>query len=169
MITLPGGESDSPAWIRLRMRAGQSEPAASAGWTFAVAGTWGAEFVADLLPERRDPVVTKYRSSAFHGTDLEVILRSNGVRTVVVTGCTTEGCVESTVRDAGMHDYFTVLASDCVGSDDPVLHEASMLVMTAYRTDVATSDQILREWTPLQVGSEPQACGAAPLPRGDHN
>jgi hypothetical protein len=48
-----------------------------------------------------------------------------------------------------MHDYFTVLASDCVGSDDPQLHAASMRVMTAYRTDVATSAEILGEWAAI--------------------
>ena len=48
----------------------------------------------------------------------------------MVAGCTTEGCVESTVRDACFYDYFPLVVRDCVGSDVPALHEASMLVMT---------------------------------------
>jgi nicotinamidase-related amidase len=147
MVALPDGQSDSPAWIRLRMRASRPQPAEGQAWSFTVEGSWGADFVSGLRPAPGEPIITKYRSSALHGTDLETMLRANGVRTLVVTGCTTEGCVESTIRDAGMHDYFTVLVSDCVGSDDPALHEASMQVMTAYRTDVATSDEVIAAWT----------------------
>ena len=52
----------------------------------------------------------KYRSSAFWGTNLDLLLRSNGIKSVVVTGCTTEGCVESTARDAMFTDYYVVIA-----------------------------------------------------------
>jgi nicotinamidase-related amidase len=146
MLALAGGESDSRAWSRLRMRAAR-EPTRSRGeWPLTVAGSWGADFVPSLEPTATDLVITKYRSSAFYGTELDLFLRCSGVTTVVVTGCTTEGCVESTVRDAGMRDYFTVLLSDCVASDDVDLHEASLRVMTAYRTDVTTSDRLAAEW-----------------------
>lgn len=155
MLALPDGRSDSPAWIRLRMRADRSDHAQSGVFTFTVDGTAGAAFVSRLQPLEDEPVITKYRSSAFYGTDLEIILRSSGVRTLVVTGCTTEGCVESTVRDAGIRDYFTVLLSDCVGSDDRGLHESSMHVMAAYRTDVATSSELIDAW-----GAPSEASGA---------
>ena len=59
-----------------------------------VPGTPGHEFVRELAPEGSEPVVRKYRSSGFWGTNLDLVLRSNGIKTVVVTGCTTEGCVE---------------------------------------------------------------------------
>jgi nicotinamidase-related amidase len=146
--TLPDGASDSPAWIRFRMRANKSyDPSNEGLWHFTLVGSWGAEFIDELQPEPGDLVVTKFRSSAFHGTDLDLLLRSNGVRTLLVAGCTTEGCVESTVRDACFHDYFPVVVSDCVGSDVPALHEASMLVMSAYRADVASSAEIMEAWS----------------------
>lgn len=168
MLALPDGRSDSPAWIRLRMRAGPPGPSLGA-WTFTVDGTWGAQFVPGLQPIGGEPVVTKYRSSAFHNTNLDLVLRSNGVQSLVVTGCTTEGCVESTIRDAGMRDYFTVLLSDCAGSDDPLLHEASMRVMTAYRTDVATSSQLLADWaSPLTAPSREQTEFRSPVRGVDH-
>jgi nicotinamidase-related amidase len=63
---------------------------------------------------------------------------------VVVCGCTTEGCVESTVRDAGFYDYVPVVVTDCVGSDVRELHEASLRVMSAYRADIATSSEVLQ-------------------------
>lgn len=169
MVALPDGQSDSPAWIRLRMRAGRAQPADGTAWTFTVDGTWGADFVAALRPEPGERVVTKYRSSALHGTDLDTLLRSNGVRTLVITGCTTEGCVESTIRDAVMHDYFTVLLSDCVGSDDQALHQASMRVMTAYRTDVATSAELIEAWSAPAAAGQAAAPAAGAARRGDRH
>jgi nicotinamidase-related amidase len=153
ICTLPDGMSDSPAWIRLRLRANKNYNAQNDGaWGFTMLGSWGAEFVDELQPQPGDLRVTKYRSSAFHNTNLDLLLRSNGIRSVMVAGCTTEGCVESTVRDLCFYDYFGVVLADCVGSDVRELHDASMLVMSAYRADVATSAQIVEAW-----GIEPAA------------
>jgi nicotinamidase-related amidase len=147
MCTLPDGKSDSPSWMRLRMRAKKNFDARNQGlWDFTLKGTWGAEFVEAVKPEPGDYIVEKFRSSAMINTNLDLILRSNGIRNVLVAGCTTEGCVESTVRDLGFYDYFPVLLSDCVGSDCRDLHEASMRVMSAYRTDVMTSSQVACIW-----------------------
>jgi nicotinamidase-related amidase len=76
------------------------------------------------------------------------VLRSNGIKSVVVCGCTTEGCVESTARDAMFSDYYVVIATDAVGSDDPAQHDASMYLM-ARRFDLATSDAIGKIWAGL--------------------
>jgi nicotinamidase-related amidase len=147
MNTLRDGKSDSPSWMRLRMRANKNfDPHNEGIWNFTVEGTWGAEFVDAVKPQPGDYVVHKFRSSAVINTNLDLILRSNGTRNVLVAGCTTEGCVESTVRDLGFYDYFPVLLSDCVGSDCPDLHEASMRVMSAYRCDVMDSAQVGAIW-----------------------
>ncbi len=149
---LPDGKSDSPSWLRLRMRAAKASSADNPEvWRVAIQGTWGAEFVGALAPKPEDFIVKKFRSSAFRETNLDLLLRSNGIRTVVISGCTTEGCVESTVRDAGFYDYFPVVLEDCVGSDVPKLHDASMLVMAAYRADVAQSEQIAEIWLKAQT------------------
>ena len=74
-----------------------------------------------------------------------MILRSNGIKTVVVGGCTTEGCVESTARDAMFNDYYVVIPEDCVASDDRSQHDASMLLMR-HRFDIAPSAEIQRLW-----------------------
>jgi nicotinamidase-related amidase len=147
LYSLPDGMSDSPAWIRLRLRANKNyDPTNEGAWEFTVEGTWGAEFVRELQPREGELVVKKYRSSAFYETGLDLLLRANDIRTVLVCGCTTEGCVESTVRDLSFHDYFGVVLSDCVGSDVRELHDASMLVMAAYRADVATSQEVAQAW-----------------------
>ena len=77
-------------------------------------GTWGAEYYR-VQPTNDDCEVVKHRYSAFVGTTLEVILRSLARQTVVVTGVTTNVCVESTVRDAYMRDYRPLLVEDCTG------------------------------------------------------
>ena len=152
ILTLPDGGSDSPAWIRLRLRANANyDPTNEGAWDFTVEGTWGAEFVPELQPQEGEPVVTKFRSSAFRETNLDLLLRSNGIKSVMVAGCTTEGCVESTVRDLCFYDYFGIVLSDCVGSDIRELHEASMLVMGAYRADIATSAEVVSEWRNVGV------------------
>jgi nicotinamidase-related amidase len=146
MLSLADGASDSPSWIRLKMRAsGNADGSQPQIWSFATSGTWGADFLPALKPKPGDLLVTKLRSSAFHNTDLDQILRARGIQTVLVCGCTTEGCVESTVRDAGFHDYFAVVVRDCVASDVPELHEASLLVMAAYRADVTTASEAINQ------------------------
>ena len=100
---------------------------------------------ATTLSSRLHPVVRKHRSSAFWGTDLEMLLRSNGIKTVVIGGCTTEGCVESTARDALFNDLYVVIAVDCVASDDREQHDASLLLMR-HRFDMATADEIASVW-----------------------
>jgi nicotinamidase-related amidase len=64
---------------------------------------------------------------------------------VLIGGCTTEGCVESTARDALLNDYYVVIAEDCVASDDRDQHQASMLLMR-HRFDVAGSEEIIQTW-----------------------
>ena len=76
-----------------------------------------------------EPVVRKFRSSAFTRTNLDAVLRGNGIETVVVCGCMTEGCVEATARDAGYHDYYVAVAEDAIASNTPAFHDAALLVM----------------------------------------
>jgi nicotinamidase-related amidase len=120
---------------------------------YTVPGTPGYEFVGELAPLRDELVVRKYRSSAFWGTNLQLLLRSNGIQTVVVGGCTTEGCVESTARDAMFCDHYVVIADDCVGSDDKEQHDASMLLMS-HRFDMASVAEIAAVWRAAAGDSE---------------
>ncbi|MEO8969367.1 MAG: isochorismatase family cysteine hydrolase [Solirubrobacteraceae bacterium] len=144
MTVLPGRASESPAQIRfnLRMHLDQAEGAAL---SYTANGSEGQQLIVELPAEDGDLIVTKYRSSGFWGTNLDMLLRSNGIQSVVMAGCTTEGCVESTARDAMFNDYYVVIAEDCVTSDDRAQHDASMFLMR-HRFDIATSEQILGEW-----------------------
>ncbi|WP_107706256.1 cysteine hydrolase family protein [Nocardioides allogilvus] len=152
---LPRRLSDSPSQIRFNLRMHAAARGSEEPLRYTIPGTPGHQFVADLAPDGEELVVSKYRSSAFWGTNLDLLLRSNGIETVVVTGCTTEGCVESTARDAMFSNYYVVIAEDCVASDDRAQHDASMLLMR-HRFDVADSSDVAAVWSAAPAGSVPQ-------------
>jgi len=144
MTVLPGRKSESPAQIRFNLRMHLAEAGGEAvGYT--ADGSVGQEILPELAPVDGDLVVKKYRSSAFWGTNLDLLLRSNEIKSLIVAGCTTEGCVESTARDALFNDYYVVVVSDCVASDDRAQHEASLLLMR-HRFDIATAEEVLGVW-----------------------
>lgn len=136
--TLENGRSDSPAWLGFKTKYGK-DPA------YCMPGSWGHRLVEELQPASGEPMVHKYRSSGFTHTNLDHILRNSGIETVVCCGCITEGCVESTVRDASFHDYYTLVASDAVGSFTRKYHDASLMVMGS-RYPVHEVDRYLEVW-----------------------
>ncbi len=148
---LPGFVSDSPAQIRFRMRLSQDARVPSVRYT--VDDTWGHQFVEELAPLESEIVIQKFRSSAFAGTPLDLLLRSNGIETLVITGATTEGCVESTARDGMFADYYVVVVRDCVESDKREQHEASLTLMKN-RFDLVDSPDIIRSWSRFTPMSE---------------
>ena len=75
-----------------------------------------------VSPQSGDLTVVKKRVSAFAGSDLEVVLRSKGVGTLVLMGIATSGVVLSTVRQAADGDYKLVVLSDCCADRDPEVH-----------------------------------------------
>jgi ureidoacrylate peracid hydrolase len=96
--------------------------------------TWGTDIVPELAPRAGDTVLYKTRFSGFVNTQLDARLRALGADTLIVTGCTTSVCVESTVRDAFFRDYRCIVLEDCAA--EPLgagmartNHEASLLVM----------------------------------------
>ena len=77
---------------------------------------------ASVAPRPNEPVVTKLRVSAFSGSDLEVILRSRGIETLILTGIATSGVVLSTLREAADKDYQLMVLSDACLDADPEVH-----------------------------------------------
>jgi nicotinamidase-related amidase len=77
-----------------------------------------------LGPEPKDIVVTKHRVSAFAGTDLEMILRAQDVRTLVLFGIATSGVVLSTLLEACDADYECFVVGDCCADMNADLHNA---------------------------------------------
>jgi nicotinamidase-related amidase len=86
-----------------------------------VTGTLGATIHAEVQPQANDITVFKHRVSAFAGSDLEMILRAQGIETVVLFGISTSGVVLSTLRQAADLDYQVVVIKDlCADSDEEV-------------------------------------------------
>ena len=86
---------------------------------YCAEGTPGADFYPQTAPQPGDLVVVKHRYSAFLGTDFELVLRAHGISGLVFTGISTNGCVESSVRDAHQRDYWVVTVSDCCAAVAP--------------------------------------------------
>jgi len=91
-----------------------------------VEGSAGTEVHAAVAPKPGEVVVTKHRVSAFAGTDLDMILRANGIETLVLAGIATSGVVLSTVRHAADADYRLVVVEDCCADRDPEVHRVLM-------------------------------------------
>jgi ureidoacrylate peracid hydrolase len=108
-------------------------------------GTWGAEFY-KVQPLPGETVVTKHRYSAFVETELDTILRSLGVETLILTGVATNVCVESAARDGFMKDYYIVVVEDCTGTSSRSAHEATLDNIRNYFGRVASSAEIVKAW-----------------------
>jgi nicotinamidase-related amidase len=85
-------------------------------------GESGADIHAAVAPHDGDLMVTKRRVSAFAGSDLELLLRAKGIKTLVLTGIATSGVVLSTVREAADKDYRLVVVQDCCADHDEDVH-----------------------------------------------
>ena len=116
-----------------------------AGTRYCEEGSQGADFYR-LSPKPDEPVVKKHRYSGFIGTDLDVILRSADVKSLIMTGIATSGCVEATARDGFMHDYYIVFVNDCCASYSQQLHDSTLVNVTDAYGIVASSEEIIATW-----------------------
>jgi nicotinamidase-related amidase len=156
---LPRRRTDSAARLKFMMRAyGSQDPTVLPEYTLE--GTWGHEIVPELAPLAGEFVIKKHTSSSFIGTRLDNLLKINSMRTVVLVGGVTEGCVESAARDACHHGYFVVLCEDAVQSFNPELHEAALMVMRR-RYEVMPSADVLRVWEARARSARPATAATA--------
>ncbi len=110
-----------------------------------LAGMPGCQVIPSLLDSKDWIVNTKKRYDCFVGTDLDFVLRSHGVNTLIVTGVNTNSCVLSTVAAACSKDYAVLVPSDCVDTmDDPALHDAALLCMRTAFGFVMTSEELMK-------------------------
>jgi len=96
-----------------------------------VRGEIGHDIVPELVPAPGEPVIDKPGKGAFYATDLELILRDRGIKTLIVCGVTTEVCVNTSVREANDRGYECVVLSDCVGSYFPEFQKAALAMIKA--------------------------------------
>lgn len=102
-----------------------------------------AQVVPELAPARNEYIIRKTQASAFFGTGLAPWLVQQGCDTVVVTGCTTSGCVRASVVDALSHNFRPIVARDCVGDRALAPHEANLFDMAQKYADVLERDEVI--------------------------
>lgn len=93
-----------------------------------------------VKPKADEPVVTKYRVSAFAGSTLEVILRSHQIDTLILSGIATSGVVLSTLREAADKDFSLTVLSDACLDADPEVHRVLTEKVFPRQADVLTVD-----------------------------
>lgn len=132
----------SGVWAEKRKRKGRT------GKELCLSDTWGADFFV-VSPEPGEVVVTKHRFSGFVGTNLDLILRSMGVKTLLMSGVATNVCVESTARDGFQLDYYIVFLEDCAANTSLELHNGTLENIKKYFGVVASTKEVLNAWKSL--------------------
>ena len=111
-----------------------------------VKGSWGWDFYGGIKPLSSEVVVTKHRFSAFIDTDLDLILRSKNIKTLIMTGIATNVCVETTARMGFMKDYYIVFVSDCCPAYKQHLHDTTLENIETVFGQVVTAQDVVKCW-----------------------
>ncbi len=134
--------SDASLWCRKVPRLRELTETASA-----------SQVVQALTPRPGELVIRKTQASAFFGTPLAAWLVSHGIDTLVVSGCTTSGCVRASVIDAMSMNYRTVVAADCVGDRAIGPHEANLFDMGQKYSDLMTASEVVTVLSERMTGA----------------
>ncbi len=134
--TLHSSWTDSESWIGRMEGAAREMP-------ICRPESWGAEFY-KVKPLAGDFIVTKHRFSGFVGTDLDLVLRSTGIETLLMTGVATNVCVETTARDGFNRDYRIILVEDCCAAFSEAEHASTITNMSKY-FGIVTNSEVFME------------------------
>jgi len=88
------------------------------------------QILPEVAPEGDELVISKVTSSVFNSTTIDRVLRTVGIRNLIIMGVTTNGCVESSTRSAHDYDYGTIVVEDATAAIAPQLHENAVLNMS---------------------------------------
>ncbi|MDN7131236.1 N-carbamoylsarcosine amidohydrolase [Vreelandella profundi] len=108
-----------------------------------VAGNPYAAFCPEVTPGEDELVMTKQYASAFFGTSLASTLVAMGVDTLIITGCSTSGCIRATAVDGLQHGFRVIVVRDCVGDRHPAPHEANLFDIDSKYGDVISLNETL--------------------------
>jgi nicotinamidase-related amidase len=103
----------------------------------------GYEFVAEIAPREKDILVPKKHPSAFFGTPLVSYLINAGADSIIVTGCTTSGCVRGSVVDGFAYNFRVLLPHDAVYDRSRTSHAVNLFDMASKYADVTSTDEAI--------------------------
>lgn len=102
-----------------------------------------AEIVPELPPAAEDVIVIKQYASAFFGTSLAAMLTSMGVDTIILTGCSTSGCIRATAVDGMQYGFRVIVPRECVGDRHQAPHEANLFDINSKYGDVVGKTAVM--------------------------
>jgi ureidoacrylate peracid hydrolase len=113
-------------------------------WAPCLRGTWEVDFVDEIAEAIRpeDFVVEKHRASVFFETTLDTKLRMLGIEQIVISGCNTDFCVETTIRDGYYRDLDVIVVRDCVAGPRRRFHEDTLAKVETYFGEVVSLDEL---------------------------
>ena len=105
-------------------------------------GTWGTQVHPDLGQQPDDFDIVKHRVSPFHGTNLDLILQTHGVRRIYCSGISTNAVVQAAVREGHDRDYELVLLEDCCCALSAEEHDSSIKSLQRFCRKTTSTDVI---------------------------
>ena len=122
-------------------------------------GSREAEFLEELQPGDDEIIINKSSSGVFPVTNLDRLLRNMGISTLIFTGTSTNGCVESAARDAVDLGYDIVMVSDACAAGTIATHERALVCLEGPLTRVLTTREVVDLVSGLQAGSRQARSG----------
>lgn len=102
-----------------------------------------ADIVPELPPAETDIIINKQYASAFFGTALAAALTAQGIDTVILTGCSTSGCIRASAVDGMQYGFRVIVPRECVGDRHPAPHEANLFDINSKYGDVVSKQEVL--------------------------
>lgn len=116
-----------------------------------IEGSGGEDIDKSLEVRGEDYVIQKRRYSAFFGTDLDLVLRENGIKDVIVVGTKTNCCIRATVSDAYHLDYNVYVVRECVATNDETVNNVHLTDINKYFGSVVGMEELKRLYETKEI------------------